>query len=59
MEESTKKTHNIQNTDLEEMLWLKGIAHEISKMAFPRIENLNKMLNTKGYDIIKQKINPL
>jgi len=55
MEESTKKTYNIQNTDLEEMLWLKGIAHEISKMAFPRIENLNKMLNTKGYDIIKQK----
>lgn len=47
MESTNKKT----TRDYKEMLLLKGIGSELEKMAYPKISNLNAMLETLGYQI--------
>ena len=37
--------------DYKEMLLLKGIGSELEKMAYPKVSNLNAMLETMGYQI--------
>jgi hypothetical protein len=48
METSNKKTMK----EYKEMLILKGIGSELEKMAYPKISNLNSMLETIGYMIV-------
>jgi hypothetical protein len=48
METSNKKTMK----EYREMLILKGMGSELEKMAYPKISNLNAMLETIGYVII-------
>jgi hypothetical protein len=38
--------------EYKEMLILKGIGSELEKMAYPKISNLNSMLETIGYMIV-------
>ena len=47
MENTNKKS----TRDYKEMLLLKGIGSELEKMAYPKISNLNSMLETLGYEI--------
>lgn len=47
MESTNKKT----TRDYKEMLLLKGIGSELEKMAYPKVSNLNAMLETMGYQI--------
>lgn len=47
MESANKKT----TRDYKEMLLLKGIGSELEKMAYPKVANLNAMLETMGYQI--------
>jgi hypothetical protein len=47
MESTNKKT----TRDYKEMLLLKGIGSELEKMAYPKVANLNAMLETMGYSI--------
>ena len=47
MESTNKKT----TRDYKEMLLLKGIGSELEKMAYPKVANLNAMLETLGYQI--------
>jgi hypothetical protein len=47
MESTNKKT----TRDYKEMLLLKGIGSELEKMAYPKVSNLNAMLETLGYQI--------
>jgi hypothetical protein len=47
MESTNKKS----TRDYKEMLLLKGIGSELEKMAYPKVANLNAMLETMGYSI--------
>jgi hypothetical protein len=47
MESTNKKS----TRDYKEMLLLKGIGSELEKMAYPKVANLNVMLETMGYAI--------
>jgi hypothetical protein len=47
MESTNKKS----TRDYKEMLLLKGIGSELEKMAYPKVANLNVMLETMGYSI--------
>jgi len=47
MESTNKKP----TRDYKEMLLLKGIGSELEKMAYPKVANLNAMLETMGYAI--------
>lgn len=38
-----------------EMVFLRGLAEEIKRMNFPKIELLNTMLNTIGYKIVENE----
>ena len=48
MESTNKKT----TRDYKEMLLLKGIGSELEKMAYPKVSNLNAMLETLGYQVV-------
>jgi hypothetical protein len=48
MESTNKKSPH----DYKEMLLLKGIGSELEKMAYPKVANLNTMLETLGYEIV-------
>jgi hypothetical protein len=51
MENTNKKT----TRDYKEMLLLKGIGSELEKMAYPKVANLNAMLETLGYEVVSTR----
>jgi len=51
MESTNKKSTH----DYKEMLLLKGIGSELEKMAYPKVANLNAMLETLGYEVVPIK----
>ena len=55
--EDKKSDETRSNKSLMEMVYIKGISTQIDEMKFPRISNLNSLLNQIGYEIKEIKVN--
>lgn len=46
-----------EQESLEQMLVIKGMATELLKLNYPKIENINKFIETIGYKLVKVQEN--
>jgi hypothetical protein len=48
-----EKSLSNEQESLEQMLVIKGMANELLKLNYPKVENVSKFMETIGYKLVK------